>query len=82
MTRMATGRQLKAGRNALDWSIEHLAGRSGVSARTIIRYEECEGHPPTRGGNLERIVAALEAAGIEFIVTPDGAPGIVIRTPR
>jgi hypothetical protein len=31
---------------------------------------------------LLAVRAALESAGIEFIVTPDGAPGIVIRTPR
>ena len=76
---IATGAQLRAARNALGWSIETLAERSGVSVRTIIRYEDTDEVPPTRGGNLAKLIFALEAAGIEFIGTPDEAPGILIH---
>ncbi len=75
----ATGMQIRAARNALGWSIETLSGTSGVSARTIIRYEDVDGVPANRSGNLEKLIAALEAAGIEFIGTPDDAPGIRIH---
>ena len=82
MTSIATGSVLRAARNALGWSIETLAARSGVSVRTIIRYEATDDVPATRGGNLEALVGTMEAAGIEFIEAEDGAPGIVIRSAR
>ena len=73
---MATGAQIRAARAALNWSIERLASNSGVSVRTINRYEDQDGLPPSRSGNLERLVTTLERAGIEFVGTPDDAPGI------
>ena len=47
--------------------------------RTIIRYEDTKGVPASRSGNLEKLVATLESAGIEFIGTPDDGPGIRLR---
>ena len=79
MKKDATGSQLRAARNALAWSLEDLADISGVSIRTLIRYEAVDGIPPSRGGNLETIISTLESAGIEFIGTPDDAPGIRIH---
>ncbi len=79
MTHNATGMQIRAARNALGWSIETLSGTTGVSMRTIIRYEDVDGVPRNRSGNLEKVVAALESAGIEFIGTPDDGPGIRIH---
>ncbi len=75
----ATALQLRAARYALNWSIADLAEVSGVSARTIIRYEAIDGVPPNRAGNLEKLVKALEDAGIEFTGTPDHRPGIVMK---
>lgn len=75
---IATGSQLRAARNALGWSLESLAERSGISIRTLIRYEDVDEIPPTRSGNLEKVVETLEAAGIEFIGSPDDRPGIRI----
>jgi len=77
---IATGPQLRAARNGLGWSIEHLSENSKISVRTIIRYEDVEGVPPNRSGNLEALIATLEAAGIEFIGSPDDAPGIRIHS--
>jgi transcriptional regulator with XRE-family HTH domain len=77
---IATGSQLRAARNALCWSIERLADLSGVSMRTLIRYEATNDVPSSRGGNLETIVKTLEAAGIEFIGSPGDAPGIRIHS--
>jgi len=79
MIRIATGSQLRAARNALAWSLERLAEQSGVSTRTLIRYEALDGVPRSRSGNLETIIETLEAAGIEFIGSPDDAPGIRIH---
>jgi transcriptional regulator with XRE-family HTH domain len=79
MKKEATADQLRAARAALGWQIELLANRSGVSVRTIIRYEDTKGVPPSRSGNLEKLVVALESAGIEFIGTPDDGPGIRLR---
>jgi transcriptional regulator with XRE-family HTH domain len=79
MTDKATAEQVRAARAALAWSIESLAERSGVSVRTIIRYEDTQGVPPSRGGNLQKLISCLEAAGIEFIGTPEDGPGIRMR---
>jgi predicted transcriptional regulator len=79
MTHEATGVQLRAARNALGWSIERLAKEASISVRTIIRYEDYDSVPPSRGGNLLAIIEVMEAAGIEFIGTPDDAPGIRIH---
>ena len=76
MMRKATAEQIRAARAALGWPIEFLAAQSGVSMRTIIRYEDISGVPASRSGNLEKLIKVLEAAGIEFIGTPDDNPGI------
>ena len=80
MHRTAIGPQLRAARNGLGWSIQELANFSGISVRTIIRYEDCSGVPATRSGNLEALIETLESAGIEFIGTPDDGPGIRIHS--
>ena len=82
MRSSATGPQLRAARSALGWSIEQLAKFSGVSARTIIRYENCDSIPPNRSHNLLKLFKTLESAGIEFIGTPDDRPGIRINRPN
>ena len=79
MNRIATGPQLRAARNGLGWSIQQLAEFSGISVRTIIRYEDCKGVPASRSGNLETLMTNLESAGIEFIGTPEDGPGIRIH---
>ena len=81
MGKKATGLQIRAGRGALGWSMERLSEVSGVSMRTIARYEESDDVPASRAGNLERLVQALEDAGIEFIGTPEDAPGIRLHKP-
>ena len=82
MTRIATSSQLRAARNAIGWSLEKLSQESGISLRTLIRYEDQIGVPASRSGNLERVIATLEAAGIEFIGSPDDRAGIRIGPPR
>ena len=73
---MITGAQMRAARAALGWSADDLAGHAEVSVRTIIRFEAVDGIPPSRSSTLLAVTVALEAAGIEFIGTPEEGPGV------
>ena len=75
-----TSEQIKMARAALDWSIDILAEQTDVSSRTIKRIEAQEGIPVATEANLRLIRETLQAAGIEFIGTPDDRPGIRINT--
>ena len=80
---MIVGAQMRAARAALNWSIEDLAEKSGVSARTIMRLEAVDGVPPGRSQTLFDIKAALEAGGIAFTGTATDRPGIqLLRASR
>ncbi len=73
---MITGLQIRAARAALRWSAQELATRVGVSLRSIQRFELADGIPPARAATLQDIQLAFEAAGIEFVGTPNDRPGI------
>lgn len=79
---MLSGVQIRMARNALRWSVKDLADRSDVSTSTITRAETVDGVPKTTRANLMALKDTLEAAGIEFVGTPDNAPGIRLRPPR
>jgi transcriptional regulator with XRE-family HTH domain len=74
-----TAAQIRAARAMLGWSAAELASRSGVSKRTMVNIEAGSGVPSTTAGTLYSLKSALEAAGIEFIGTPDDRPGIRIH---
>jgi transcriptional regulator with XRE-family HTH domain len=62
-----TGTKLKTARRLIGWSLQEAAGRSGVNWLTIRKYEAAgDYHPPATVGALNRLVEALEGAGIEF----------------
>ena len=71
-----TGKQIRAARGALNWSVHHLAEVSGVAVSTIKRYELIEDTPPSRKGHLETLQSVLEKAGIEFLSPKTGVRGI------
>jgi len=77
---MLTGAQIRAARAALGWSTNVLAKNARVASKTISRFEEADGIPPSRSSTLLEVRATLEAAGIEFIGGPGNNPGIIIRT--
>jgi transcriptional regulator with XRE-family HTH domain len=79
---MLTGVQIRAARAALDWSAQYLSERTGVSLRTLQRFEELDFVPPSRSSTLARVHKVLLDAGIEFIGTPDDGPGIRLRRPN
>lgn len=74
-----TGVQIRSARAALGWSVQDLANKTSVGTATIVRYESSLGVPLSRKGHLETLRRYFEAAGIEFIGTPDDGPGIRIR---
>ena len=76
---MITAAQIRAARATLRWSAAELSERAGVGVQTIKRFEASEGVPPSRSSTLMDVRAALELGGIEFIGTPNDAPGIRIR---
>jgi len=71
-----SGSQIQAGRALLDISIKELAEISGVSWATLQRFEETDGIPPSRSGNLEKVKSALEARGVVFLGDPVDSPGV------
>ena len=71
--------QIRAARGLLDISAKQLAELSGIGWATIRRFEDANGIPPSRSGTLERVKAALEAQGIEFIGDPVTSPGVRLR---
>ena len=79
---MISGAQIRAARAALAWSAQELSDRSGVSLRTLLRFEQVDGVPPSRSSTLIDVQKALEAAGIEFIGTSEDRPGIRISVSK
>jgi transcriptional regulator with XRE-family HTH domain len=64
-----SGRQLKAARALLGWSQSDLADKAGASRPTVERIESQDDGPVEfeRHARADQVVAALVAAGIEFI---------------
>jgi transcriptional regulator with XRE-family HTH domain len=82
-----TSSQLRAARALLGIDQRQLAELSGLSVPTIQRME-ASGSGAIRGNvdSLMKLVAALEAAGIELIgegaVSAGGGRGVRLRTPQ
>ena len=76
---MVSIRQVKAARALLAWSQDDLAAKAAVSKPTIARLEsgdgELRGYPDTR----EKIIAALENAGVIFVEENGDGPGVRLR---
>ncbi|HCZ01538.1 MAG TPA: transcriptional regulator [Rhodobacter sp.] len=76
---MLTGVQVRMARVALNMSADTLAEKAGVASKTIRRIESAEGIPTSSAKTIASIQTALETAGIEFIGSPEDAPGIRIH---
>jgi hypothetical protein len=79
---LITGNQIRSARAALRWTSEDLARSSGLAIRTVKNIESHDGVPACRATTLLSLQNAFEAAGIEFIGTPDDGPGIRLRRPK
>lgn len=73
--------QIRAARALLGITAAELAARSGVTWKTIQRFEAAGGIPPSRSGTLAKVKDALASAGIEFIGDPITSPGVRLRRP-
>lgn len=63
-------------RAALSWSTQELASKAGVGVNTVNRFEA--GHD-ARVSSVEKMQAALEAAGVAFLADGEvkaGGPGV------
>jgi len=65
----------------LNWSSQELADQACVGWSTVKRFEDKDEIPQSRAKTLEKILAALEEAGIEFIGDPLTSPGVRLRKP-
>ncbi|QFR32244.1 helix-turn-helix transcriptional regulator [Ancylobacter sp. TS-1] len=65
-------------RAALGLGVRDLANQAAVSTQTVTRFERGE---TLKAATVERIQAALEAAGIEFIPENGGGAGVRFRKP-
>jgi predicted transcriptional regulator len=74
-------RQIKAARALLGWSQDDLARVAEVSIPTIKRLEAFDGPLGGRDQTAEKIVSAIESAGVEFIEQNGGGPGVRLRKP-
>lgn len=72
-----TDGQLRAARGLLGWSQTELGEKAQVSLGTIQRLESENGTVGCRVDTLDRVVAALESAGIRFVT--EDIIGIKVR---
>lgn len=73
---MITSAQIRAARGMLDWSRTDLAQRSGVGFSSMMRLESADGVPGAQVKTLDAIKKTFEAAGLEFIGTPESGAGV------
>ena len=63
-------------RIALEWGVRDLAAKADKSPNTIARFERGE---DMRAATVAEIRATLEKAGIVFIDSNGGGPGVRLR---
>lgn len=83
---MITAGQLRAARALLGIDQKTLAKRAGVSVPTVQRMEASIGNVRGIVDTLTKIVAALDASGIELIsdntASPSGGRGVRLKAPK
>jgi transcriptional regulator with XRE-family HTH domain len=79
---LVTTREIKAARALLGWSQADLAAHSSVSEPTVARLESVDGELGGREETADKIVTAIQKAGVEFIDENGGGPGVRLRKGR
>jgi transcriptional regulator with XRE-family HTH domain len=69
--------QCRAARGLINWSRNRLAEASGVPSRTVADFELGNTEPRTTTAN--KLLAALDAAGVELIAENGGGPGVRLK---
>jgi transcriptional regulator with XRE-family HTH domain len=70
--------QVRAARGLIGWSQTQLAKAAGLSLPTVKRFETDNGVPVSNEA-IGRMMAALEAAGVEFIPENGGGAGVRLK---
>ena len=76
---MIISEQIRAARQLVKITAGELAVLSGVGVATIRRFELMSGVPSGNARSIEAIQKALEAAGVEFLGSPEDGPGVRLR---
>ncbi|MFG1303691.1 helix-turn-helix domain-containing protein [Xanthobacter autotrophicus] len=63
-------------RAALNWSTQELAAKAGVGVNTVNRFEAGQ---DARVSSVDKMRAALEAAGVIFVAENGEGPGVRLR---
>jgi predicted transcriptional regulator len=72
-------KQIKAARMLLGWSQADLGKAAGLGNVTVPRLEAKDGDLGGRPATGEKIIAALEKAGVEFIAEDNGGAGVRLK---
>lgn len=73
---MITSGQIKAARALLGLTVAEMAKKAGIGFTTMVRLESAEGIPAGNVKTLNAVKTSIEAAGIEFIGTPESGAGV------
>ncbi len=76
---MITSEQIRAARALIKWSADDLAQAAGVGVATIRRFESVAGVPLGQMRVIDLLKNTLQAAGVEFIGSPDDRPGVRLK---
>ena len=76
---MIISEQIRAARQLVKITAGELAELSGVGVATIRRFEIMSGVPSGNARSIEAIQKALEAAGVEFLGSPEDGPGVRLK---
>jgi hypothetical protein len=68
--------QCKMARTALGWGVRDLARRAAKSPATVVKFESGD---EVRGTTAENLRRALEKAGVVFIDSNGGGPGVRLK---
>jgi predicted transcriptional regulator len=75
-------RQVKAARALLGWSQDDLATKSKVSKPTVARLEAADGTIGGYADTQEKIVTALQSAGVIFVDENGEGAGVRLKKKR
>jgi hypothetical protein len=78
MSKTISSRQLKAALAMVGWKVVNLAEASGVSEPTIWRFETANGPLGVEPETEQKLIEALEGAGVVFVAEADGGPGVYL----
>jgi transcriptional regulator with XRE-family HTH domain len=70
------GDQVRMARGALRWTVQELAAKAAISKNTVTAVEAGGDAHATTLGAIQRV---LEAAGVVFIDSNGGGPGVRLK---